>query len=195
MNITHYIPVVFETTNELITFSIELDGLSQSQYLQKCQQGLFRYSKNGSVTSSKCSKCGHVTIGSAPIVCHDCGSIRFNHKETNEMWALADVDGVPERFIGAVDLTPDFWAYNAFKTDTDASPEFIDSLLDDGVTFADIEDAYCVQHLTDAEVNAEYADLNDEVFQDAWQDWPADEAHDGFHAYTTSRLGNEGYNF
>lgn len=198
MNVTHYTVQDFESNNELHTFKIELDGLTKKEYLQKCAVGLFRYSKSGTVISSRCQKCGHVIIDGTPTVCTECGSVQFSYKQTNETWALCDADGVADRFLGTTDLTPDFWAFNAFISDSGADSEVINGLLEDSVSFADIEDnVYQVQYLTDAEVNAEYADLNDNIFQDAYQDWPADEINDGFHPhhdFSPSHLSNEGYN-
>jgi len=199
MNITHYIPADFESRNELNTFTVELDGLTQEKYVQKCRSGLFKHSKAGLVISSRCQKCGHVVIDETVTACTECGSIRFTYKPTDEKWALEDSDGVPEQFIGKTDLLPSFWAFNAFLTDShDVSQSVIDSLLADSASFEDIDDSvYQVQYLTDTEVNNEFSELLDNLFPDANQDWPADpsERSHGYSVFTPDYSRNEGYNF
>jgi predicted nucleic acid-binding Zn-ribbon protein len=200
MNITLYATQDFETNNELHTFKIELDGLTEAEYLQKCQAGLFRYSKTGIVISSKCAKCGNVIIDGVPSVCLECGSIQFSHKQTNDTWALCDADGVPEQFIGKTDLLPAFWAFNAFLTDNqDLGQAEIEQLLESSANFDDIDDhVYQVQYLTDSEVNEEFSELHDNIFPDINQDWPVEENNEIFNGYRTfnpPHIANEGYNF
>jgi len=178
MNITLYGVNEFDDAGQFNPFTIELDGLTRQQYIQKASQGLYRHSASGTVTSSKCKNCGHVTIGEQPDQCHECGANQFKTKATSEFWAVCDSDGIPEQYIDNYDLKPNFWEYKEMSYANSLDAPALDDIyfkIDDSITALDVENSYRVEYVT----LDEEADLLDEFgatyandYQDLQQDWP-----------------------
>jgi hypothetical protein len=171
MNITLY-PIEDADNGEFNPFTIELDGRTHAQYIQKASRGLYRNSKSGTTLSSRCTKCGNVRIGELPGVCAKCGSTTFSLKNTNPIWAVCDDVDIPEHLLGPYDPLPAFWGYleEKISRSTFGGADFEEAYIHPD----DIENAYQVEHLTDNEILEEFActDGFENLYPDHSQDWP-----------------------
>jgi antirestriction protein len=180
MNITLYGVTQFDAAEQFDPFTIELDGLTRQQYLQKASQGLYRHSTSGSVISSKCKKCGHVMIGDVPYVCTECGSEQFNYKETSQFWAICDSEGIPEQYLDNYDLKPEFWEYKELKDASTLNAPALDDIrfqIDDSITALDVENSYRVEYVSmdeEAELIEEFEADYENDYPDIEQDWPVE---------------------
>lgn len=167
MNITLFSMTDFEA-GTFNPFTIELDGLTKARYLQKAASGLYKHSKTGDAASSRCKKCGHVRLGEQPIVCLECGSVHFESKTTSILWGVCDSNDIPVQYLGEFDLLPGYWEYADLLKASALEPSIINSGIELGININDVEDAYQVEYLTDAEINLEFSDFGETDNQD----WP-----------------------
>jgi hypothetical protein len=89
------------------------------------------------------------------------------------VWAICDSTGIPTDLLGDYDPLPGFWDYLSDLDQSEATLAEVSEGFEDDLSGVDPDDAYQVEHLTDAEILETFGNL----YPDYTQDWPEQRAY------------------